>query len=150
MTFSDPAVAKALRRDFVCTWVNIAPAAKKYPDGLYDGVKMPQGLRNGTGVTNVAAVFVSPDGTVIHAMPGYLDPATFQRHLEFAKALDPQLSDPWVSREERARIYIQAHLDAEKRPCDKLEQAAHRLLAARFMRVEELPPGFFGSLGGEG
>lgn len=145
MTFSDPAVEKALRRDFVCAWMNKSPKAK-FADGLYDRVKVPQGLGNGTGVTNVTAVFASSDGTVIHAMPGYLDPASFLRHLEFAKALSAHLSDPSVRREDRAGMYARAHLEAAKNSKIVLEQKAHRLLPARFMRVDEFPRNFFAGL----
>lgn len=141
-------MAKALRRDFVCAWVNKTPKAK-FQDGMYDHCKNPRGLPVGTGVTNVTAVFASADGTVIHAMPGYLDPASFLRHLEFAKSLERKLSDPGIRRADRAGLYAEAHRNAGKASQIELEQAAHALLAGRFMRTDELSLDFFNRLARE-
>lgn len=141
-------MVRALRRDFVCAWVNKTPKAT-FPDGMYDPCKTPRGLPVGTGVTNVTAVFASADGTVIHAMPGYLDPASFLRHLEFAKALDRTLSDPSVRRADRAGLYAEAHRTAGSVSKIDLEKGTHALLAGRFMRTDELPLEFFNRLGRE-
>ena len=139
-------VAKALRRSFVCAWMNKAPQTQ-FPDGMYDNAPAPCRLRNGAGVTNVTAIFASAEGTVVHAMPGYLDPASFLTHLDFALALHSELSDPGVSRERRAGLYAEAHRQAAKRTEIDLEQGAHMLMANRFMRVDEWPTKFFIPLG---
>jgi hypothetical protein len=146
VTFSDGGMVKLLGDKFVCAWVNRRPDLK-FKDGLYPKEWRPRGLANGAAVTNITSVFAAPDGTVIHAMPGYLDVAGFKRHFEFAHALQAQLYDPAVKREDRAGLYAKAHLKAAKEAKDDNEAEAHRLLAERFMRVDELKFGFFDGLG---
>ena len=137
VTFSEAETVKALNAKFVSAWVNRRPDLK-FKDGLYPATWKPCGLPNGAAVTNVTSVFAAPDGTVIHAIPGYLDGPEFRRQLDFALALHAKLYDPAVKREDRARLYTQAH-----------EKAGHVLLAKRFMRTDEMPFEFFDSLGNE-
>src|SRR5206468_3752610 len=146
VTFSDAGVVKLLNDKFVCAWVNRRPDLK-FKDGLYPKEWRPRGLANGAAVTNITSVFATSDGTVIHAIPGYLDVAGFKRHLEFAQNLQAQLYDPAVKKEDRADLYAQAHLKAAKVAKDDNEGEAHRLLAERFMRVGELKFEFFDGLG---
>jgi hypothetical protein len=146
VTFSDVGIVKLLNDNFVCAWVNRRPDLK-FMDGLYPKEWRPRGLPNGAAVTNVTSVFAAPDGTVIHAMPGYLDVAGFKRHLEYARKLQAQLYDPAVKKEDRAGLYAKAHLDAAKEAKNDNEGEAHRLLAPRFMRVDEFKLGFFDGLG---
>jgi len=146
VAFSDAGIVKLLNDKFVCAWVNRRPDLK-FKDGLYPKEWRPRGLPNGAAVTNVTSVFAAPDGTVIHAMPGYLDVAGFKRHLEFAQKLQAQLYDPAVKKEDRAGLYAKAHQKAAKCGLDDNEGEAHLLLAQHFMRVDELKFGFFDGLG---
>lgn len=145
VAFSDAGIVKLLGDKFVCAWVNRRPDLQ-FKDGLYKGW-LPRGLSNGAAVTNVTSVFAAPDGTVIHAMPGYLDINGFKRHLEFAQKLQAQLYDPAVRKEDRAGIYAKAHLAAAKVAKDDNEGEAHQLLAPKLMRVNELKYAFFDGLG---
>ncbi len=142
VTFSDEGVVKQLNEHFVCAWVNKRPD-RKFRDGTYANLKCPLVLRNGVGVTNVTAVFAAADGTVIHAMPGYLDVPTFKKHLEFARDLHARLFDPEVVPEDRPTIHADAHRKSAEEATVKLEKDAHALLSARFMRVDEMPLTFF-------
>jgi len=146
VAFSDPEVVKLLNEKFVCAWMNRRPDLK-FKDGLYPKEWRPRGLPNGTAVTNVTSVFAAPDGTVIHAMPGYLDVAGFKRHLEFALALQEKLYDPAVQGEARAGIYAKAHREAATTSKDDNEREAHELLATKWMRVAELKVTLFDCLG---
>ena len=148
VTFSDDGIVKALGDKFVCAWVNRRPDLK-FKDGLYSKGWRPRNLPNGTAVTNVTSVFAAPDGTVIHAMPGYLDVAGFKRHLEFAQELQARLYDPAVKKDDRPRLYAEAHLEAAKVARDNNEGEAHRLLAQQFMQVDEMKFEFFDKLGNE-
>jgi len=146
VAFSDAGIVKLLGDKFVCAWVNRRPELK-FKDGLYPKDWRPRGLCNGEAVTNITSVFAAPDGTVIHAMPGYLDVAGFKRHLEFALGLQAQLYDPAVKEKDRAGLYAKAHLKAGEVSKDYNEGQAHRLLAQHFMRVDELKFEFFDGLG---
>jgi len=146
VTFSDAGIVKLLNDKFVCAWVNRRPDLK-FKDGLYPKEWRPRGLCNGTAVTNVTAVFAAADGTILHAMPGYLDVAGFKRHLDFALKLQARLYDPAVKKEDRAGLYAKAHLSAAKEAKDENEAEAHGLLAPRLMRVADFKFGFFDGLG---
>ena len=146
VAFSDAGVVKLLKDGFVCAWVNRRPDLK-FKDGLYPKEWRPRGLANGAAVTNITSVFAAPDGTVIHAMPGYLDVAGFKRHLEFAQKLQAQLYDPAVKEKDRASLYAQAHMKAGETARDDNEGEAHLLLAQRYMRVDKLKFEFFDGLG---
>ena len=134
VTFSDPQVIGRLRRDFVCAWTNIRPdenfkgAAVVDPAGRLRRLK----LANGTGAQNICAMIATPAGTVVHAVPGYCDPETFLRELEFgleavARAAGP---DP----EERlSALYV----DRLEHPVKDLGQA-QVLFAVR--RLSTLSP----------
>ena len=137
-------VAKELNKGFVCAWKNKTPQAR-FPDGMHAYLKNgKQGLGNGAGVTNVTAIFATADGELLHAMPGYLDPQSFLRHLAFAKTMHAQLAG--VRREDRAGVYQAAHEKAVREGTDDLDKGAHRLLAPRLMRIDELPLGYFNKL----
>ena len=146
VAFSDAGVVKLLGDKFVCAWVNRRPDLK-FKDGLYPKDWRPRGLANGAAVTNVTSVFATPDGTVIHAMPGYLDVAGFKRHLEFAQKVQARLFDPAVKEVERAGLYAGLHTQAAKDAKDDNEGAAHLMLAGQFMRVGGLKFDFFDRLG---
>ena len=142
VTFSDPGVVKLMNEQFVCAWVNKKPE-RKFRDGVQARVRGRLGLPNGVGMNNVTAVFAGPDGTVVHAMPGYLDIPTFRRHLEFARDLHARLFDASVRQEDRAAIYADAHRNAVSETRIALEKAAHEIQAPRLMRVDEMPLDFF-------
>jgi hypothetical protein len=144
VAFSDAGIVKLLGDKFVCAWVNRRPDLK-FKDGLYAKGWLPRGLPDGSAVTNITSVFAAPDGTVIHAMPGYLDVAGFKRHLEFAQKLQARLQETAVK--DRAQIYAEAHLAAAKIAKDGNEGEAHTLLAPKVMRVDELKFEFFDGLG---
>lgn len=146
VAFSDAGIVKVLNDKFVSAWVNRRPDLK-FMDGLYPKDWRPRGLSNGAAVTNVTSVFAASDGTIIHAIPGYLDIAGFKRHLEFAQKVQAQLLDPAVKREERSVIYARLHREAAKVAKDENEGDAHKLLAERFMRVDEFKFAFFDGLG---
>src|SRR5688572_24218939 len=99
VAFSDPEVIKLLTEKFVCAWVNRRPDLK-FKDGLYGKNWKPRGLPDGAAVTNVTSVFADPDGTILHAIPGYLNPAAFKRHMAFARRLHLRLTDPEVKNHE--------------------------------------------------
>jgi hypothetical protein len=146
VAFSDAGIVKFLNDKFVCAWVNKRPDLK-FKDGLYANQGRRKGLPNGAAVANVTAVFAAPDGTVIHAIPGYLDIPAFKRQLEFALELNARLLDPAVRRQDRAGLYAEAHRKAAQQWKNEVEGYAHKLLAPRLMRVDELPLHYFDGTG---
>lgn len=146
VTFSDPAIVKLLNDRFVCAWINKRPDLK-FLDGLYGKEWRPRGLGNGAGEANVTSIFASSDGTVVHGMPGCLDATAFKKQAEFAFDLNARLSSSAIRREDRAGLYAEAHSKAAKSSKNDVEGAAHKMLAPRFMRVNEFRLNFFDGLG---
>jgi hypothetical protein len=144
VAFSEAETVKALSEKFVCAWVNRRPDLK-FKDGLYPPGWKPRGLSNGSAVTNVTSVFATPDGTIMHAIPGYLDGASFRRHLDFALALARQLSAADAAR--RAGLHAETHKAAAKATRGYIERQAHEMLAPKLMRVGEMKFEFFDGLG---
>ncbi len=85
VVFSNEAVAKAVNEKFVCAWTNTSPQTR-FRDGQWS--KLPQRFYEtysiGNGVTNITSIFARPDGTVLSAVPGYLDVAAFEAEMKFA------------------------------------------------------------------
>ena len=147
VTFSDAEVIKQLNDTFVCAWVNRRPDLK-FKDGLYGPTWKPSGLSDGAGVTNVTSVFATSDGTILHAVPGFLNPAAFKRHLAFARRLHLRLTDPEVkSNEDRSSLYSQAHVDASKISKERKGMAAHHMMSAACLHISEFKVTFFDDLG---
>ncbi|MDH3492690.1 MAG: hypothetical protein OEM82_04005, partial [Acidobacteriota bacterium] len=82
--YSDPAVAKTLRKDYVLHWKSVRPAPKITID-FGDGRKL---VRTITG--NSIHYILSSSGRIIDALPGLYDPATFGRYLAEAGVLETQ------------------------------------------------------------
>jgi len=88
VTFSDAKVAAALSKDFVCAWKNIRPG-EKFKRGVNERLDdfratRPDVLPDGTGATNICAIFALPDGRILHAVQGYAKPASFGPEIAFA------------------------------------------------------------------
>lgn len=146
-TFSNPDIVKVLNEKFVCAWVN------KTPDASYE--LLPPGwpggeVYRGRGISAVTSVFCSPDGTVIHAMPGFLDVIDFKRNLTFARDLHARLYDPRVQGGERFGIHADAHLKAAESARFEWERSAHRLQALKWMWTEVMPLTLFDRIRGSG
>lgn len=139
VTFSNPEIIKTLNAEFVCAWVN------KRPDEPFEHLpdKAGCGLAMGAGFTNVTSVFCASDGTVIHAMPGFLSIIDFKNHLNFARALHARLYDPRIRGGERFAIHADAHLKAAERAGTFIQIAAHREQALKWMWTDVMPLDFF-------
>lgn len=80
--YSDPAIAKTLRENYVLHWKSVRPAPKITIE-FGDGRKL---IRTVTG--NSIHYILSSSGQIIDALPGLYDPATFQRYLNEATDLE--------------------------------------------------------------
>ena len=87
MSLPSQKVLSLLRRDFVVGWDNIR---KKRYVGDSHGYTCEQPAvhtTNGAGPRNVQLFFLSGDGVVVHALPGYWHPEDLAHELEFAKVM---------------------------------------------------------------
>ena len=144
-TFSGAAVVKRIGESCVSAWLNKRPAMK-IPDGLYRGLNWSFRPNNGSATHNLTSIFAHPDGTVIHAMPGAMDEATFLEQLDFALALRDRMYEKGIRRKDAEEIRAQAHRAAAGRIQDKVWSEAHRRLAAGPLTLESFPAKFFEDL----
>ncbi len=86
VTFSDPKVSAKAEQAFVGVWKNIQPSVKFYKESFEGeaGEGIVKRLRPGTGATNICAHLATPDGRIVHAVPGFAGPEMFLRELDFA------------------------------------------------------------------
>lgn len=85
VTFSDPKVIETLNRSFVCVWKNIRPSEtfrKEWFEGEA-GQRIVKNLALGAGATNICAHVATPDGKILHSIPGFGGPEMFLRELSF-------------------------------------------------------------------
>lgn len=98
-------VFSLLKSDFVVGWKNIIK--EKYV-GESHGYKPDQtsvGTTNGAGPHNVQMFVLSPDGIVLHALPGFWHPEDLASELRFAQLLWGLWKDPRYTVEEKRTLY---------------------------------------------
>jgi len=144
-TFSEAGVVKRLGEGFVCAWLNKRPAMK-IPDGLYRGLNWSFRPNNGAATHNLTSVFAEPDGTILHAMPGALDAATFLEQADFAVSLRARLYEGGARRKDAEAIRFAAHAKAAENVRDKVRTEAHRRLSKQSFSIATLPTDFFEDL----
>jgi len=142
VTFSDGDVARVVGDTCVSAWRNKRPDMK-IPDGLYKGLSWSIRFSNGAAAHNLASIFADPDGTVIHAVPGVLDPAAFKESLEFARALRARMYEGAVRRKDADQICAEAHRVAADKTEDRVLREAHKRLAGKALNVKALPATLF-------
>src|SRR5688572_30111653 len=83
VTFSNPDVARALRQDFICTWVNREPGFHNCDNHQERRiVKM-----DCFATKNFVTFFTSPDQDVLHYASGYFRPEAFLAELKLVEGL---------------------------------------------------------------
>lgn len=106
---TDPTFA-LLRNDFVCGFKDISnkhyagASGKHEPDG--NAVE----TTNGAGPHNLQMFILSPDGTVLHCLPGYWCSQDLANELRFAQELNKVWVDPGLSRDQKNKLFRQMQL----------------------------------------
>jgi hypothetical protein len=131
-TFSDERVIEETNRRFVGVWKNIRPEPG-FGDGLYPatyGRDLAAQLANGTAPNNVASLFCTSDGILLHVVEGYWRATDYLKEVEFAVTLSSSdAKDRADSHSRRAATF------AKSDPCGEI----HELLARNpGRRVEDL------------
>ena len=111
VTLSDEKVEKLLDKYFVRGWMNIE--GKRSYAGSSNKHKPSYAARNvsnGSGHHNVQMFFLTADGKVLNALPGYWNPPHFLKEAEFAVKLGRVYYQPGLSAVERNEKYLDMHL----------------------------------------
>ena len=128
VTFSKPSLAKAMNDSFVCAWFN-RQAEKKFRDGAFTHPPKSVVPRPGEAASNVTSIFAASDGTVLHAVPGYLGPTAFAIEVDFALALHERMYPDGDHSEQAEMIYKAAHKEAVGEGAGGYSGPSHYLLA---------------------
>lgn len=99
-----------LKSSFVVGWKNIIQ--KKYvgESNGYTCTQTSVGTTNGAGPHNVQLFMLSPDGVVLHCLPGFWHPKDLASELRFAQRLLKLWQDPSKTRVEKGRLFAELQL----------------------------------------
>lgn len=109
MTLPDADVYDLLANDFVVGWANIE---RENYVGLSHGYSPSQtavGTTNCAGGRNVQLLVLSPDGVVLHALPGFWSPEDLVTELRFALQISRLWADPARTRAQKETMFRCLH-----------------------------------------
>ncbi len=112
MTLSDDKVGKLLDKYFVRGWMNIegktsyAGSSNRHLPSF-----AAQNVSNGSGHHNVQMFFLTSDGKVLNALPGYWNPPHFLKEAELAVKLGQLYYARGLSVADRNEKYLDLHLE---------------------------------------
>lgn len=104
-----------LKSDFVVGWKNIITEKYVGESFGYTCDQTAVGTTNGAGPHNVQIFVLSPDLTVLHALPGFWHPEDLAQELRFAQALHRLWNDKGRSRAEKDAMFTRMQLAEYKR-----------------------------------
>lgn len=99
-----------LRDEFVVGWSNIWDEDYVGYSQGYSPKQGAVGTTNGAGGHNVQMFVISPDGVVLHALPGFWHPDDLLRELRFAKLVQRLWEDQDRTLEEKERMFRLLHI----------------------------------------
>src|SRR6185436_3379476 len=85
VTFSDPAIVRAVQSTFVSTWVNRVPGFHDCEFGTEDRIAAT--ATDCFPTKNFCVYFCTPDRQVLNYLTGYFSPKVFLPELEYARRL---------------------------------------------------------------
>jgi hypothetical protein len=149
VVFSNEAVVKLVNDRFISSWHNKSPKTK-FRDGVWSRLdkRTYETYALGNGVTNITAIFALPDGTVLNAVPGYLDVKAFEAEATFAIDLAARIADGKGRLCDGAeRMLAEAHREqAGVRRGPYARKAHARLADAGKMMMDAIGPTYFNDL----
>jgi hypothetical protein len=142
--FSDQELAKKINDHFVSTWIDKGPQHTFAP-GIYAHFdrSRTENFAVGTGVTNITAVFATADGTVLDAIPGYLDREKFEAEMDFALDLAKKL-EACTSKDQARSAFAASHRAQLEHDRGLYAHRAHeRLAEVGLLTLHELGLDYF-------
>jgi len=113
VSFSDPDVAKLLKKRYVCAWLNTNGETNAGSSFAHTPNSPAGHCIRGNGEHNVQLLVLTPRGRILHALSGYVPPATLIDELRFAADLFASLSQPGRRPDtERVAAALQERIDA--------------------------------------
>lgn len=110
MSLPQEPVFSLLKSDFVVGWKNIITEEYVGESFGYTCDQTAVGTTNGAGPHNVQIFVLSPDLTVLHALPGFWHPKDLAQELRFSQALQRLWQDKGRSRKEKDAMFTRLQL----------------------------------------
>jgi hypothetical protein len=109
VSLPDDPVMQLLAKDYVVGWSNIEKADFVGTSNGYSAKQTAVGTTNGAGGRNVQLVVLSPDGVVLHVLPGFWHPDDLADELRFGKQIHRLWLDEALSLEQKTAMFGRMH-----------------------------------------
>ena len=110
MTLSNDAVLNVLKNQFICGFRNITGEPWAGKSGHHETDSPAVITTNGAGPHNVQLFFLSPDGTVLHCLPGFWSPQDLLPEMQLALNLNRVWTNGNAKPEAKQKLFRQAQL----------------------------------------
>ena len=150
MSLSQDPIVERLKDHFVCGWRNIHGvedfAGKSHSHPVESTAVH---TTNGAGGRNVQMIIISPDGYVLHVLPGYWNPDALRHELDFSLEL-VEIAAKDLPHDEKSDAFLLAHLNHAAKHAELMVKDS-TLQGFDKHREEQRPDGSdFRRRGGEG
>lgn len=133
MSLSNEPAYSRLEKRFVCGYKDITGEDYAGRSGIHDVGGNAIRTTNGAGPHNVQLFMLAPDGTVLHCLPGYWDPADLVREMDLAESLLAVWKDRSLSRAQKDQRFTEmqlAHVNAH--PFDMVRRSRMQSFDQKF------------------
>jgi hypothetical protein len=109
VTLSNDTLIRTLNSQFVCGFRNIKDEPYCGKSGQHDPNTPAVLTTNGAGPHNVQIFVLASDGTVLHCLPGFWNPADLLYELKFAQSLNRVWTNTQLSQETKEKRFKEAN-----------------------------------------
>ncbi len=110
MSLSTDPTLTLLKNDFVCGYRDVSRKHWAGASGKHEPDETAVDTTNGAGPHNIQMFVLTPDGTVLHCLPGYWHSGNLASELKFAEKLNAVWNDPKLSRDQKDHLFTQMQL----------------------------------------
>lgn len=110
MSLSQEPAFTNLKKYFVCGYTDITSQSYAGISGRHERQGNATVTTNGAGPHNLQLFMLSPDGTVLHCLPGYWDPRDLVQEMKFAWQLNKVYTDSSLNRNQKNQLFQQMQL----------------------------------------
>ena len=111
MSLSNKMVFKLLKKEFECGWKNIRDEPYAGTSSSHKPTVQAVSTTNCAGHHNVQMFFMTPEGRVLHCLPGFWEPTALLKEAKLAKQLFKVERSTKLSRVEKNSKFLDMHLE---------------------------------------
>ncbi len=110
MSLSTEPTFSLLKDNFICGFKDISGKGYAGASGKHEPDQNAVDTTNGAGPHNIQMFVMTPDGTVLHCLPGYWHSQDLASELKFAQKLNAVWNDPFMTAEEKNARFKELNL----------------------------------------